>query len=166
MTDVDPYRPPGVGIRRPDGADEELALFGLPAIALATAIGSVFAGTVLIALNYTAQKRRGLGWVVALLFGPLLTTVALSALLIGSRILHIAPMTLLVGVWLAQPPVMTALAALLQGAAIKQRRRAGRRMAPNALAFVIAMVLLPVLALFAAPASAILAGVISRALTD
>lgn len=166
VSDIDPYRPPAANIRRPDAADEERGMFGLPAIALASVVGSVFAGTVVIALNYAAQKQRGTAWAVALLIGPALTTAMLTALLIGSRILHIAPTPLWLGAWLAQPLLMTALAALLQGKAIKQRLRAGRPMASNVLALVIAVALLPVLALLVAPVSALLMGLIWAGVTS
>lgn len=161
MNDIDPYRPPEAEIQSPE-AIEERGLFGLPAIALASSLGSVFAGTILIALNYAAQKQRATGWTVALLLGPLLTAAVLSGLLIGSRVFHLAPTTLLFMALVAQPLAMTTLAALLQGRAIRQRRQAGRPMASNALALVIAVVLLPAIVLFVAPLAAILVGVMSH----
>ncbi|MBW8809351.1 MAG: hypothetical protein JF591_11075 [Lysobacter sp.] len=134
-------------------------MFGLPAIALASVLGSVFAGTVLIALNYAAQKQRGAGWAVTLLLGPLLTAVVVSALFVGSRVFKIEPMLLLLLALVMQPLAMTGLAAMLQGAAIRERIRTGGPMAPIALALVIAVALLPALVLFVAPLCMVLVGV-------
>lgn len=164
MNDVDPYRPPEADIQPPDDSGGERGLFGLPAIALASALGSVFAGTVLIALNYAAQRQRGTGWAVALLLGPVLTAAMLSALFVGSRVFKIEPIALLLLALVAQPLAMTALAAMLQGAAIRQRIQAGGPMAPNALALVIAVALLPALVLFIAPLGMVLVGVMATLL--
>lgn len=163
MNDIDPYKPPEADIQPPDD-DGARGLFGLPAIALASALGSVFAGTVLIALNYAAQKRRGTGWAVALLLGPLLTAAVLSALYVGSRAFRIEPISLLLLALVAQPLAMTILAAVLQGAAIAQRIRAGGPMASLALALVIAVAVLPALVLFIAPLSAVLVGAVATLL--
>lgn len=164
MNDSDPYRPPKANLQPPESADRERGLFGLPAIALASAVGSMFAGMVLIGLNYAARKRRSAAWLVALLLAPVSTGVAVGALMLGSRAWHGASPVLWMGAWIAQPVLTTALAAWLHGAAIRQRVRAGRPMASSALALVIAVVLLPVLALFVAPIGLVLAGMMSRVL--
>jgi hypothetical protein len=164
LNDVDPYRPPEADIQPPNDSGGERGLFSLPAIALASALGSVFAGTVLIALNYAAQKQRGTGWAVALLLGPLLTAAVVSALFIGSRVFRIEPIPLLLLALVVQPLAMMGLAAVLQGAAIAQRIRAGGSMAPIALALVIAVALLPALVLFIAPLSMVLVGAMATLL--
>jgi|GEM_PF-3432552 len=164
LNDIDPYRPPEADLQPPDADDGERGLFGLPAIALASAVGSVFAGTVLIALNYAAQKQRGTAWAVVLLLGPVLTIVVLSGVYVGSRRFGIEPIPLLLLALAAQPLAMTGLAAMLQGAAIAQRIRAGGPMASNVLALVIAVALLPALVLFVAPLAMVLVSVMATLL--
>ncbi len=111
MEDLNPYQPPAASLREPSSAGTVpgARLFKVAGIGLATFIGTVLAGGVLIAINYRAVDRPALARRV--LWGSL----AVIALVIASSIFLPGGWVMDLGVLALQVVSMMALARWQRG---------------------------------------------------
>ncbi|KRA17350.1 hypothetical protein [Lysobacter sp. Root604] len=135
MSHDNPYQPPTVSVHDALAVDAKARLYSLRSIGLATFLGSVFAGGLLMALNYRALGRPS--QMRMALIGAFVGTVALIAL---SMVLpEEVPAIAFLCVQLA---IVLSLAHLLQGPTIRAHEAQGATMHSNWRAAGIALLVL------------------------
>lgn len=135
MSDDNPYQPPSVAVHDAVVVDPKARLYSLRSIGLATFLGSVFAGGLLMALNYRAlgqpaRMRNALVWA----FIGTVVLVVLSTVL-PEQVPAIAFLCV-------QLAIVLSLAHMLQGPTIRAHEAQGATMHSNWRAAGIALLVL------------------------
>lgn len=114
-------------------------LFGLLSIAAASLIGSVLAGVWLISMNYAAQRRYRMAWLLRLVAVPALAYAAIGSFgwIVNANGKDRIVVVLFVAVIL--PALVYLLADAAHGRAIRARAQAGLPARPWWLALLVAM---------------------------
>ena len=119
--------------------DPKRPLFGLPAIAAASVIGSALVGVWLISMNYAAQGRYGAAWVLRLVAVPMLALAALEGFRFAVNANAADLVTVVLAILVILPALMYLFADWAHGRAIRARAAAGLPPRPWWLALLVAM---------------------------